>query len=197
MSLAPLARPHVAARALLPLALAALTGCAGAYAYHLDPADADGRQRLTERAARHDVVVRLQGEPGVPARALSVRADSVTWRDPATGAARSAGMDRLWSITFPGSDGSPLKTLALSVGGGVLAGAAVGALVYDLPHGPIDSRGDAAAFGAVGTGLIAGLTSGWVVSDRRKDDLFLVRQRPAAEAAPPAGGADGRDAVRE
>lgn len=172
-------------RPFLTLALAALAGCSGSYAYRLDPADAEGRQRLTERAARHDVTVRVQGEPGVRARALSVRADSSTWVDPATGAVRTVATGRLSAVTVHGSDASPLRALAVGAGAGALAGAAVGALVYDLPHGFIDSPGDAAAFGAAGTGVLGGLVSGWVASDRRKDDVFLFAPRPDA----PAGGA--------
>ena len=182
-------------RSLLLFALAALTGCAGTYAYPFDPADADGRQRLTERAARHDVVLRLQGEPGVPARALSVRADSTTWVDPTTGAVRTVATGRLSAVTFPGSTASPLEAFALGVGGGALAGAALGVLAYKYPHGFIDSWGDGAAFGAVSTGLVSGLVAGSVASDRRKDDLFLVRQRPAAAPLPATGGSGGPDAA--
>ena len=175
-------------RTVLLLGLAALVGCAGPYAYRLDLGDPDRRQQLTERAARHDVTVRVQGEPGVQARALSVRADSATWTDPATGAQRTVATDRLTSVTVPGSDASPLRALALGAGGGALLGGALGALLYDLPHGPIDSAGDAAAFGAVGTGVVGGLALGWAASDRRKDDLFLLRPRAAAPAASSAGG---------
>ena len=183
-------------RLFLLLLLAALAGCTSTYAYRVDLADADRRQQVTERAARQDVTVRVQGETGVPARALSVRADSATWTDPATGAARTVATHRLSAVTFPGSSASPLRALALGAGGGALAGAAVGALVYDLPHGPIDSHGDAAAFGAAGTGLLGGLIAGWVASDRRKDDLFLFSPQPDAPLADAAGGAASGPARR-
>lgn len=174
-------------RPLLLLALMGLTGCASTYAYRLDLADAARRQQVTERAARQDVTVRVHGEPGVLARALSVRADSATWTDPSTGAPRTVATHRLSAVTFPGSDASTLRAFALGAGGGVLAGAAVGVLVYDLPHGPIDSRGDAAAFGAAGTGILGALISGWMVSDQRKDDLYLFTPQPDAPLADAAG----------
>ena len=159
--------------------------------------DGAGRRVRTSRCASR---ARPASRPG----ALSVRADSATWTDPATGAARTVATHRLSAVTFPGSSASPLpgssasplRALALGAGGGALAGAAVGALVYDLPHGPIDSHGDAAAFGAAGTGLLGGLIAGWVASDRRKDDLFLFSPQPDAPLADAAGGAASGPARR-
>ena len=162
-------------RLLLLLALAASTGC-GSYAYPLSTEDARSRQRMTERAADRDVVVRVQGLPGVQARALSVRADSTTWTDPATGATRSVATDQLRGITVPGSDRGVLGTTLLGVGGGLLAGAAVGALSYEFPRGPIDSRADAAAFGAGGAALVGGLVGLTMARDRQSDDVFVVRR---------------------
>ena len=165
-------------RSFLFLTLAALAGC-GNYAYSLDPDDAQGRQRVTERAAGESVTVRIVGEAGMPAQALSVRADSTSWVDPATGQARTVATDQLRSVSFPGSDKGSFRGIAVGVGSGVATGALLGFLSYEFPNGPIDSRGDAAAFGAAGAGLIGGLIGGLVASDRRSDDLFIVRRRAA------------------
>ena len=169
-------------RSLLVVALAALTGC-GTYAYPLSTDDAGSRQRVTERAAGQDVVVRVQGQPGVQARALSVRADSTTWTDPATGAARAVATDQLRGVTIPGADGGVLRTTLVGIGGGLLTGAAVGALSYELPHGPINSRADAATFGAASAALVGGLVGLTMARDRQSDDVFIARHRP--EPAPP------------
>ena len=162
-------------RSLALLALAVLTGC-GTYAYPLNTDDARSRQRMTERVADRDVVVRVQGQAGVQARALSIRADSTTWTDLATGAVQTVATDQLRGVTIPGSDRGVLGTTLLGVGGGLLTGAAVGALSYKFPNGPIDSRTDAATFGAASAALVGGLVGLTMARDRRSDNVFVVRR---------------------
>lgn len=161
-------------RVFLLATLAALTGC-GTYAYPLATDDAGSRQRFTERAAGRTVTVRVQGQPGVQAEALSVRADSTSWTDPASGATRTIPTDQLRGVTIPGSDKSPLGAVALGIGGGLLTGAALGYVSYEFPNSVIGSRGEATAFGSVGAGLIGGLVGLTVARDRQSDDLFVAR----------------------
>lgn len=168
-------------RSLLIFGLVACTGCATSYSYHLDVDDAQGRQRVTERAASAPVIVRVQGEAGVSARALSVRADSTTWIDAATGSERTVGTDQLRSITFPGRDGGVFKTAALGIGTGLVTGALTGFAAYEFPNGPIDSRSKAALAGAVGAGIVGGVVGGTVGMDRQHSDVFIVRRQAVVQ----------------
>lgn len=161
-------------RSLVLVALAALSGC-GTYAYPLATDNARSRQRLTEQAVDRTVTVRVQGQMGVQAQALSIRADSTSWTDPASGATQTVATDRLRGVVIPGSDKSAFKTVALGVTGGLLTGAALGYVSYEFPNSFIGSREEATAFGSAGAALIGGLVGLSVARDRQSDNVFVVR----------------------
>ena len=167
-------------RFALMLSLAALTGCASVYSYPLDTTDARSRQRVTERAADKDVVVWVRGESRTPAADLSVRADSTSWTDPATGEMRTVATAQLRSVTFPGRERQPLKAFAIGLGTGAVVGGALGYLSYEFPNWWIDSRGDAAALGAGAGGLAGMLSAGLVDQQRSHTNVYRASGLPAA-----------------
>lgn len=163
-------------RFALLLALAALTGCASVRSYPIDTRDPEVRQQLTERAARRDVTVRLLGEAGIQARALSVRADSTSWVDPVTGESRTVSTRLIRAVTVPGRRGGTLSTIAIGIGSGAVVGGLLGWGAYEVGIATrvVDSSGDLATYGAAGGAAVGLLSGAFVASERRRSQLFRV-----------------------
>lgn len=161
-------------RFLLPvLALAVLAGCVTS-TVAFDPADAGARQRLTERAAHQPATVTVRGRPPAAARALSVRADSSDWMDAATGERRTVATGEIEAVAFPASSKSPLAPLAVGLGGGAAAGAALGAATYDGPDFLTQSRASRAAWIGGMVGVVGGLVGGVMAIERTGTDRYVA-----------------------
>jgi len=167
-------------RLTLLAVVATLSGCASVNSYPIRTDDAGVRQQLTERSARQDVTVRTTSEAGISARALSVRADSTSWVDPATGETRTIATDQLRAVSIPGRQGGTLTTIATGIGSGLVGGAALGYGAYKAGIGinTIDSAGQAAMYGAAGGGVLGLLSGAFVASERRRTQLYRVISPP-------------------
>lgn len=165
-------------RALVLFAL--LGGCA--YTHPLNVADAEHRQALSERATRQVAVVAVQGEPPGPVDALSIRADSTSWIDAATGVPRSVATPDLALVRFPSSERRPLRTFVAGLVGGALVGGAIGVAAFER-EGPsllAESQRESAVLFGMLFGALGGAAGGLVALD----GLNPVRYVPADSTAP-------------